>query len=229
MCFSPEASFAAGAALLPAGIFCLQAAVRKDVRFLPLAAVPIAFGVQQLTEGFVWLGLRNDNAALVERASVVYLFFAIAFWPCWIPLSLAACESRRRQQLALAGLTIAGLAWLWLYFPMAIEPSKWFATRVVKHSIFYDVGDLPGFAVAPRIVWRAGYLLIICASLAMGRFAPNASPWANAAGGGLVAVLFGVSYGLYWYAFLSVWCFFAAFLSLLLCTAFYRLPARIQA
>lgn len=40
MCFSPEASFTVGAALLPAGVYCTQAAVRKDARFVPLRWFP---------------------------------------------------------------------------------------------------------------------------------------------------------------------------------------------
>jgi hypothetical protein len=228
MCFSPEASFTAGAALLPAGIYCTQAAVRKDARFVPLALVPFAFGIQQISEGFVWLGLNEDNAALVQQSSTIFLFFAIAFWPCWIPLSLAMAESRHRQQIALALFAIVGLAWLWLYFPLAVDPSKWLAVEVVQHSIRYNVGELPGFALAPRFVWRLGYLLIISVPLAIGRFDPGGNRWANLTGGVLVALLFGVSYGLYWHAFLSVWCFFAAFLSLLLCGAFYRLPVRVR-
>lgn len=225
MCFSPQASFAAGAALLPAGVYCLQAAVRRNRRFVPLALVPVAFGTQQIIEGFVWLGLNEGNAARVEQASVAYLFFAIAFWPCWIPLSLAVCESQRGKQLVLLLLALCGLAWLWLYFPLAVDPQKWLTTEVVRHSIRYEVGDVPGFVLAPRILWRAGYLLIICVSLAMGRFVPQRNPRANLTGGVLVAVLFAVSYGLYQYAFLSVWCFFAAFLSLLLCNAFWHLPS----
>ena len=229
MCFSPQASFAAGAALLPAGIYCTQAALRKNSSFVPLGLAPIAFGVQQISEGFVWLGLREEDAALVQQSSVIFLFFAIAFWPCWIPLSLAFAEPRQRRRVALAALAIVGLAWVWLYLPLAIDPTKWLATEVVHHSIRYEVGELPGFSLAPRFVWRLGYLLIICVSLAMGRFDPGGSRWANLSGGVLVAGLFGISYGLYSYAFLSVWCFFAAFLSLLLCGAFYRLPVRVRA
>ena len=77
----------------------------------------------------------------------MFLFFAIAFWPCWIPLSLAFAESRRRQQIALALLAIVGLAWLWLYFPVAVDPSRWLTTEVVGHSIRYNVGDVPAFAL----------------------------------------------------------------------------------
>ena len=226
MCFSPQASFAAGAALLPAGIYCTQAAIRKDPRFIPLALVPITFGLQQISEGFVWLGLHEENAALVQQSSVVYLFFAIAFWPCWIPLSLAIAESRRPQQIALALLAIVGLAWLGLYFPLALDPSRWLTTEVSGHSIRYNVGELPGFALAPRSVWRFGYLLMISVPLAMGRADPGGNRWASVSSGVLVAVLFAVAYGLYAHAFLSVWCFFAACVSLLLCRAFYRLPVR---
>jgi hypothetical protein len=226
MCFSPQASFIAGAALLPAGVYCTQAALRKDPRYVPLALVPIAFGLQQISEGFVWLGLREENAALVERSSVIFLFFAIAFWPCWIPLSLAIAESRRRQQTVLGLLSIVGLAWLWLYFPLAVDPAKWLTTEVVQHSIRYNVGELPGFALASRFVWRFAYLLMICVPLAVGRIDPGGNRVANVTSSLLIVGLFGVAYVLYWHAFLSVWCFFAAVLSLLLCRVFYRLPVR---
>jgi hypothetical protein len=225
MCFSPEASFAAGAALLPAGVYCAQAAIRKNMRLIPLALVPVAFGVQQVSEGFVWRGLQEENVPLIQQASVVFLFFAIAFWPCWIPLSLAVAETRRPRQITLTLLTVLCLAWLGLYFPLAADPSKWFTTEVMHHSIRYEVGDLPGFALAPRLVWRLGYVAIICGALAIGRFHPKNNPWGNLGAGVLVAGLFAVSYGIYWYAFLSVWCFFAASVSLLLCTTFYQLPA----
>ncbi len=226
MCFSPEASFAAGTALLPAGIYCTQAAARKDSRFVLLGLVPIAFGIQQISEGFVWLGLNEDNAELVQRSSVIFLFFAIAFWPCWIPLSLAVAESRRRQRMVLAVLAVVGLAWLWLYLPVAADPPRWLTTEVVRHSIRYNVGEVPALALAPRAIWRLGYVLIISVPLAMGRFDPGGNRWANLSGGVLVAVLFLISFGLYWHTFLSVWCFFASVLSLLLCGAFYRLPVR---
>ena len=229
MCFSPQASFIAGSALLPAGIYCTQAALRKDSRFVALALVPVAFGVQQISEGFVWLGLQEDNAALVERSSVIFLFFAIAFWPCWIPLCMAIAESRRRQQLVLALLAVVGLAWLWLYSPVAVDPAKWLTTEVVQHSIRYNVGELPGFALAPRAVWRFAYLLMICVPLGVGRIDPGGNRAANLTSTLLIAGLFLVAYVLYWHAFLSVWCFFAAVLSLLLCRVFYRLPARSPA
>jgi hypothetical protein len=226
MCFSPEASFTVGAALLPAGIYCSQAAVRKDARFLPLALVPISFGIQQISEGFVWLGLNRDDGALLQQSSVVFLFFAIAFWPFWIPMCLAIAESRRPQQIVLALLALVGLAWLWLYFPVAVDPSKWLNTEIAGHSIRYNVGEIPGFVLAPRAVWRIGYLLVIVVPLSLAKFDPGGNRWANLSGGLMIATLFAIAYGFYWQAFLSVWCFFAAVVSLLLCGVFYRLPVR---
>ena len=39
---------------------------------------------------------------------------------------------------------------------------------------------------------------------------------------------FVVSYWVFWYAFTSVWCFFAAVLAVLLCYVFYYLPASTE-
>jgi uncharacterized protein DUF6629 len=225
MCFSAQASFAAGAVLLPAGAFCVRAAVRQNHRFLPLALVPLAFAAQQLDEGLVWLGLEQGNASLVQWGSAVFLFFALAFWPFWIPLSLWFPETRRAGKHLLAGLTVLSLVWAWLYFPMAAEPGRWLSTEIVAHSVRYQFGNLPGFQVVPRAVWRGAYLLAICVPLLACRPVPGAASLVGLAGGGLVAVLFAVSYFVFWYAFTSVWCFFAALLSLFLCLAFWRLPS----
>ncbi len=224
MCFSAEASFAASAALLPAGAFCVHRALRSDGRLLPLALTPAAFGVQQAAEGFVWLGLHHGDAALVERGAVVFLFFALAFWPFWVPFSLLLLEGRPAGKAVLAAAAALGLAWTWVYFPLAAEPARWLSTAVVHHSIFYDYSDLPAFHVAPRTAWRVAYLAAICVPLLAAR--PGGSDRLRILLGVLVAALFAFCYLVYWYAFTSVWCFFAALLALLLGVVFARLPER---
>jgi hypothetical protein len=68
MCFSMEASFVAAAGLTPVGVYCVARAIRKNLRFLPLAITPIAFAVQQAQEGYVWYGLGRHDP-LVHRQS----------------------------------------------------------------------------------------------------------------------------------------------------------------
>jgi len=229
MCFSPEASFAASAALVPAGIYCVRTAFRKNGNYLPLAAVPFAFSAQQFCEGLAWLGLGRDDTSLVQAASVVFLFFAIAFWPFWIPFSLLCAETRAPVKWLLALFTALGLAWTWLYWPILWDPSRWLVTEVMHHSIRYDYGQIPGFDIAPRMAWRGGYVLVISIPLVVafsrGKRSAGSAVW-SILGGLALAASFIVSAYAFWYAFTSVWCFFAAALSLCLCYLFYQLPHR---
>ena len=62
MCFSATASFAAGTALSAVGGLTLRKSQGKVE--LPLALVPLLFGVQQFSEGFLWLSLGGDLPAV---------------------------------------------------------------------------------------------------------------------------------------------------------------------
>jgi hypothetical protein len=229
MCFSAEASFVAGGVLVPAGAYCVMRAAQYSARCLPLALVPLAFSAQQFSEGVVWLGLNRGDEELTRLASQVFLFFAIAFWPFMVPFSLCIPEPRRRQRAILALISVLSLVWLWVYAPLALEPARWLSTEIVHHSIGYQIDDLPAFSYAPQAMWRVVYLLFICIPLAV------ALPKRKERGillpvvGVLVIALFLVSYVVFWYAFTSVWCFFAAFLSLVLCVVFYQLPRSTDA
>jgi hypothetical protein len=225
MCFSAEASFGASAVLVPVGIYCVSRAAGRDWRFLPLGLMPVAFGVQQAAEGCVWLGLRQDQQVPGTPAAALFLFFALVFWPFWVPFSLLLPESRRPAKVFLGGVAILSLVWLWLYSPLAVDPGRWLSVQVVHHSIHYETSSLPAFRLAPRAAWRVAYLAFICVPLIIAR--PGSAGNGLRLGAGiLVAALFAVSYLVYWYAFTSVWCFFAALLSLLLGLAFTQLPRR---
>ena len=100
-----------------------------------MAAVPLVFSVHQFCEGLVWVGLNHHDTNRVTSASVVYLFFALAFWPVWIPLSFLGIAPHPRVKLLLGALAVVGLSWAWLYYPIARESERWLMTRVVPHSI----------------------------------------------------------------------------------------------
>src|SRR5262249_252997 len=224
MWLGPEASFGGAGARLRAGACCVGCGVRKAPRFLPLGLTPLAFSAQQAAEGGVWLGLRHDDPSQVARMAVVYLFFAFAFWPFWIPFSLVFLERRRKTRWLLVGMAGLRPVWLWLYAPLAFDPSRWLSAEVMHHSIAYLVNELPVFQLVPRTTWRAAYLVFICLPLVIARPGADAGTWNLLYGVGLVAGLFAFSYLFYWYAFTSIWCFFAALLSLLVAFVFARLP-----
>jgi hypothetical protein len=182
--------------------------------------IPVAFAVQQFCEGLVWVGLGHSHAALVQGASVPFLFFALVYWPLWVPLSIWAVEPRRHVRLGLGLLTAANLVWLWLFAPILLDPDRWLQVEVVGHSIHYEFSDIPGFQKVPRALWRLGYLLAICVPLLVW----SRDRKGNILGGVAVAASFAVSYFVFWYAFTSVWCFFAAFLALGLCGVFHQMP-----
>ena len=61
MCLSAEASYMAAAVLVPAGAVAMQRAYRRTPRYLPLATLPLLFGLQQLSEGLVWTANQARN------------------------------------------------------------------------------------------------------------------------------------------------------------------------
>ena len=62
MCFSATASFSAGALLLGIGVLTLRLASRP--REWPIAAIPLLFAVQQLSEGVIWLTFSREAPQL---------------------------------------------------------------------------------------------------------------------------------------------------------------------
>ena len=225
MCLSAPASFLVGATLLPAGYYCTKVAFRHSKRHLFLATVPFAFAAQQFSEGFVWIGIGQENARLVSGASVVYLFFAIAFWPFWIPFSLMLANRRKWVRWTFAVLVAISLAWVWLYAPILINPDKWLTTVVVHHSIQYEYARLPGYQIVSPWAWRIGYLALVTVPFGLGamRLRRRTGGILMAVGLGALVAGFGVSYLVFSYAFISVWCFLAALISLALCCFFAKL------
>ena len=53
MCFSATASFISGTALCVIGVATLKQT--KAPAEIPFALIPLLFGIQQLTEGVIWL------------------------------------------------------------------------------------------------------------------------------------------------------------------------------
>jgi hypothetical protein len=199
MCFSATASFTAGTALSAVGGLTLRQS-RGNVE-LPLALVPLLFGVQQLTEGVLWLSLNNGLALLQSYSTYIYSGFSHVLWPIFVPFAILLVETRRRRRAAIGVFLVLGLSvGLYLLYFIVRFPVT---AQVNGRSIFYDS---PHFYIGGVLVI---YLLATCVG---GLFSSHRC--VNVFGV-LAFVLAIAAYLVSVNTFVSVWCFFAAVLSLL--------------
>jgi hypothetical protein len=111
VCFSPQADAAVGVFVVAVGIDALR---HVDApKQIPLATLPLLFGLHQLSEAFVWWGLQGHVAHGVERIAVwTYVVFALVVLPAYLPLAVGLVEhsSTRRRVIAVFGVLGLGVA-----------------------------------------------------------------------------------------------------------------------
>ncbi|MHA6781753.1 DUF6629 family protein [Pseudonocardia saturnea] len=199
MCFSATASFTAGAALSAVGVLTLRKS--RGPRELPLALVPLLFGIQQITEGLLWLSLDNNLPIPQAWSTYIFSLYSHVLWPIFVPFAILLVETRRRRRRALGAFLVLGLAvGLYLLYFIVRFPVT---ARVLNQSISYDSPHL-------YIVWvLVIYLLATCVS---GMFS---SHWCINVFGVMALTLAIAAAFVSITTFVSVWCFFAAVLSLL--------------
>lgn len=206
MCFSESASFTASLLLIPTGIFCVKTVLDKDEAYLPLACLPLAFGIQQGFEGVVWLGLNTNNSTATTIGSFAFLFFSHCFWLFWIPLLAFKLEHNPRiRNIDKFFIAVGGLYGALLYLPLIIH-ANWLSATEIHNSIEYQAKFIGDFI--PVVFSRSLYGLTILIPLLYSTH-PNLKVF-----GGLITLSVLLTGLLFNYAFVSVWCFFAAVLSL---------------
>lgn len=206
MCFSATASFAMGGLLIPAGAYAVAKARQAGSGWMPFAAYPVMFGIQQIFEGFVWLGLDSGDAEITALSAFGFLLMSHFFWLAWVPLSVWLTETDRARRRMTGILSILGCLYgLSLYLPVIVFPDN-LTVAVVNRSIDYSLRlTVDGSFNLAAI--RVAYGAIIIGALVL------SSDRRIQFFGGLVAGSLLVTYAFYEYAFISVWCFFAAGLS----------------
>ena len=203
MCFSAGASFGAAAVLSIVG----AAAVIK-ARTVPqglFAAIPIIFSIQQVAEGMIWLSFNNDDFPGRSFFTHVFLVFAIMFWPVWIPLTTRLLENdvRRKKILTIilvSGIVVAvGFACTVIFYPVEAVATY--------HHIQYKL-DLP--PAIRNIMWL--FNILYFTTTIISTFISSIKRMK------LLGLVFTAAYlfAIYFYngAVLSVWCYFAALLSI---------------
>ena len=200
MCFSASASFIAGSSLSAVGVAALR---RTEARAeQPFAMIPLLFGVQQLTEGVIWLTFSHDAPLLKQTMTYVYSGFSHVLWPMYVPLAVGALEATRWRKRTLFGFETAGIAvGLYLLYSIIVRP---LVAEVVGRHIVYNS---PHFYLVPVMVL---YLAATCVSCFF------SSHGYVKLFGVLSLASFMAAYVVHVEALVSIWCFFAAILSLLI-------------
>ncbi len=201
MCFSPTASFGSAAILTVLGVGATK--LNRTPSQKMFVALPIIFGVQQASEGFVWLTMGAQDSQLHSTSVFIFLFFALAVWPTWVSWSVYQTETDKKRKnimmvLAALGLVVS-LSTTWML--LSAPPSA----RITGHSLAYSFSNphivpanieflayvlptvLPFFISSLALVRNTGYLIM----------------------GGLL-----LSFYVNREASASIWCFFAAMASL---------------
>ena len=108
MCFSPEADFAAGVVVAGVGVETLRRV--RAPRELIVGTLPLLFGIHQLVEGFVWLGLRGQvSTGVGDAAKQVYIVYAHAVLPAIVPFGFMLLEPDRRRSRWMRPLVCLGV------------------------------------------------------------------------------------------------------------------------
>ena len=81
MCFSAGASFGVSAMLFGTGIVAIKK--NESPKMLALACTPFLFGLQQLSEGILWLTLSDTELMSMQSAAT---FFLCIFCPDYLAI-----------------------------------------------------------------------------------------------------------------------------------------------
>ncbi|WP_137699641.1 DUF6629 family protein [Marimonas lutisalis] len=222
MCFSATASFTLAGALVPVGAYAMARARGHNRAWLPFAVFPLAFGIQQAFEGLVWLGVEGDNASMVSVGSHGFLFFSHFFWLAWVPFAAWRIESDPRRKRIMGVLTVIGFLYGLSIFLPAFLSTEGLKIEVIQRSLEYRT-MLIYEDVIPRAILRVFYAVIVVAALFL------STDRRIQVFGGLILVSLLLTYAFFAYAFISVWCFFAAVLSAYLAVVIHADARRVAA
>jgi hypothetical protein len=204
MCFSATASFAAGAVLAGIGAMAVRRVRRSSE--IPYALIPLLFSAQQVVEGGLWLTFAGEGSHLNASLTHIYQFFSHVLWPIYVPFSVLLLERvpwRRTALLAFAALGAA--VGLYLFYFLLVDPTT--ARGTSGHVDYIS----PHFYIAPVL---AAYVLATCASALLSSH--RAVQWFGVA----ASLSLAAAAAFYRMWFISIWCFFAAIISVVVLAYF---------
>jgi hypothetical protein len=207
MCFSPTASFVSAAVIGTIGVATLRHV--REPRTLLFAATPMLFALHQFTEGLVWLGLDGGIGPQArDHAALAFTLYAQGLLPFLMPLAVLLMEPAGWRRKVIMGLTAIGaVAALWDAYGLIFLPLRVF----VDHNSIAYRNEMTGSLAISLL-----YILATCGALLLSRY--RAVRWygvVNVIALTIVEVVKAET-------FASVWCFYAALMSVILYWQFRR-------
>jgi len=182
---------------------------------IPLSLFPIIFAIHQLTEGILWLSITGVISDTYKTGAIyAYAFIAFVFWPIFVPFSMYMIETGRMRRKIILLCQLVGL-YIGFAFLIGILRGTVDAT-VVSHSISYQISSSPHMSLAPYLIAVSVPFLIASNKrlIVLG-----------------VALLIACGTAAYMACsntFPSLWCFYAAILSLIV-YLYFRYQAKAAA
>jgi len=213
MCFSATASFIAAGAIGAVGVATLRHV--REPRTLLFASVPLLFALHQFTEGMVWLGLEGRiGPVALDHVAFLFMLYAMGVLPLLMPAAVALMEPPGRRRRAILALTALGaLVSAWDVYGLVSFESRVFAEH---HSIAYRNPLTGNYWISVL------YILATCGALLLSTH--RVVRWY----GVLNVVGLTIAQVVKEYAFASVWCFYAAALSVVIYWQFHRRSIDIE-
>ncbi len=201
MCFSPTASFVSAGILASVGVATLRHV--REPRTALFAAVPLLFAFHQFCEGMVWLGFEGRIGRLaLEHFAFLFTLYAQGLLPLLMPAAVALMEPRGWRRTTIFGLAAIGaIASAWDAYGLIFVPSRVF---VDHFSIAYR-NPLTGNLFISLL-----YILATCGALVM------SSHRVVRTYGVVNIIALTIVQIVRSYAFASVWCFYAAIMSVMI-------------
>ena len=200
MCFSASASLIAGTTLSAVGAVTLTKVKRKEE--IPFAVMPLLFGIQQISEGLIWLSFQFHTPFLNSIMTYVFSLFSHVVWPILVPFAIVLLETVPLRKRILYGLQALGIAvGLYLLYFLVRFPVT---SEILNRSISYESPHF--YLIAIMTAYFAATLgsPLLSSNKIINLF-------------GIMALLAAVAAnGFYATTFISVWCFFAAVVSLMI-------------
>jgi len=203
-------NFTLSGALFVIGLVTLRRV--SEPREVVFASLPLLFALHQFTQGFVWLGMDKLIAArALVMAESIFIFYAQGLLPFLVPLAIWLLEPSGWYRRAIGGLLVmGGLLAAYTLWGLSVQPTH---VTVDNNALVYINAWTEKEWVNIFYILTTCGPLILSSSVSVQLFG-----WLNLAG--LVGIRL-------WkpHAVTSVWCLYAAVVSVLL--YFYFVERRI--